>query len=80
MYMSIAEAAQFCLGTTVGIGIVFATLLASTASIRAGESWAANNRVRATAFASFAGISGVAALGGMILGGAWVVLSSPLAG
>ena len=78
--MSIGETLQFLLGTSAGVAIVFAALLASTASVRAGESWADHNWLRATAFASFAGISGVAALAGMILGVIWVIVSSPLAG
>ena len=78
--MSIGETLQFLLGTSAGVAVVFAALLASTASVRAGESWSENNWLRATAFASFAGISGVAALGGMVLGVIWVVLNSPLAG
>ena len=76
--MHIGETAQFILGATAGLGVVFAALLASTASIRAGASWEAHHRVRATAFASFAGISGIAALSRMVLGVVWVVLSSPL--
>jgi hypothetical protein len=80
MSMSIGETAQFLLGASGGIAVVFAALLASTASVRAGQSWAESNWLRATAFASFAGISGVAALGGMILGVVWVILNSPLAG
>ena len=77
--MSVGETAQFVLGATAGVGIVFAVLLASTASVRAGESWTAHHRVRAAALASFAGSSGTAALAGIVLGVVWVVLSSPLA-
>ena len=78
MHMNIGETAQFILGATIGLGIVFAALLASTASIRAGESWAADNRVRATAFASFAGISGIAALAGIVYGLVMIAWHSPL--
>jgi hypothetical protein len=77
--MGIGETAQLLFGVTLGLGVIFAALLASTASIRASESWAADNRVRATAFASFAGVSGLAALAGIVLGVIWVVVSSPIA-
>lgn len=77
--MHVGETAQFVLGATMGVGVIFATLAASTASIRAGESWAAHNRVRATAFASFAGVSGITAVAGIVVGVVWVILSSPIA-
>lgn len=77
--MSIDETAQFFLGATVGLAVIFAALLASTASIRAGESWESHHRVRATAFASFAGISGVTALAGIVYGLVLVAWHSPLA-
>lgn len=79
MYMGIYETAQFFLGATVGLGIIFAALVASTASVRAGESWEAHNRLRATAFASFAGISGVTALAGIAYGLAMIAWHSPFA-
>jgi hypothetical protein len=79
MHMSIEEAAQFFLGATIGLGVIFAALVASTASIRAGESWEAHNRLRATAFASFAGISGVTALAGIAYGLAIIAWHSPIA-
>jgi hypothetical protein len=78
--MSIGETLQILMGTSAGIAVVFAALLASTASVRAGENWSDNNWLRATAFASFAGISGIAAVGGMVLGIIWVIVNSPLAG
>ena len=77
--MNLSETAQFVLGATMGLTVVFATLVASTASIRAGEKWAAHRRLQATALASFAGASGITALAGMVLGVLWVILSSPLA-
>jgi hypothetical protein len=78
--MSIGETLQVLMGTSAGIAVVFAALLASTASVRAGENWSDNNWLRATAFASFPGISGIAAVGGMVLGIIWVIVNSPLAG
>jgi hypothetical protein len=78
--MSIGETLQILMGTSAGIAVVFAALLASTASVRADENWSDNNWLRATAFASFAGISGIAAVGGMVLGIIWVIVNSPLAG
>jgi len=77
--MSIGETTQLFLGATVGLAVIFAALVASTASIRAGESWESHHRVRATAFASFAGISGVAALAGVVYGLLLVAWSSPFA-
>ena len=79
MNMSVGDTAQFFLGTTVGLGVVFAALLASTASIRAGRSWDAHNLGRAAAFASFAGISGIAALGGLVYGLVLIAWHSPVA-
>jgi hypothetical protein len=76
--MSIEETAQFFLGATIGLGVIFAALVASTASIRAGESWEAHHRLRATAFASFAGVSGVSALAGIVYGLAMIAWHSPL--
>ncbi|MDQ2676521.1 MAG: hypothetical protein M3Y34_06900 [Actinomycetota bacterium] len=78
--MSTHEAAQILLGMSAGVAVIFAALASSTASIRAGEMWEAQNRLGATAMASVAGVSGVLALAGIVLGLAWVVLSSPLAG
>jgi len=77
--VSIGETAQFFLGATVGLAVIFAALLSSTASIRAGESWEAHHRVRATALASFAGISGITALAGIVYGLVMIALHSPLA-
>jgi len=79
MYMNIGETAQFILGATIGLGVIFAALLASTASIRAGESWESHNHLRATALASFAGLSGVAALAGMVYGLVKIAWHSPIA-
>ena len=78
--MSVHEAGQVLLGTSAGLAVVFAALLSSSASIRAGEMWAANQRVRATAIASFAGLSGISAAAGVVAGLVWVLASSPLAG
>src|SRR5688572_17428830 len=77
---SMSETAQFLAGASFGLAVVFAALLASTASMRAGESWAACHRVRATAFASFAGVSAFTAVAGVVYGLALVVSSSPLTG
>jgi hypothetical protein len=74
-----SETAQFLMGASFGLAVILAALLASTASIRAGESWAADHRIRATAFASFAGISAVTALAGIGYGLMLVALSSPFA-
>ena len=79
MYMHIGETAQFFLGTTIGLGVIFAALVASTASIRAGESWEAHNRLRATAFASFAGVSGATAIAGFVYGLFMIAWHSPFA-
>ncbi|HYH62605.1 MAG TPA: hypothetical protein VD766_12130 [Solirubrobacterales bacterium] len=78
--MSISEVAELLLGATIGVAILFAALVASTASIRAGESWESEHRIKATAFASFAGVSGVAAVAGIVYGIFLVILHSPLAG
>jgi len=77
--VSIGETAEFFLGATVGLAVIFAALLSSTASIRAGESWEARNRLRATALASFAGISGITALAGIVYGLAMIAWHSPIA-
>jgi len=77
--MSIGETAQFFLGATVGLAVIFAALLSSTASIRAGEKWEAHDRFQATAFASFAGITGVAALAGVVYGIFVVLWQAPFA-
>lgn len=74
------ETTQFLVGTSMGVAIVLATLVASSASLRAGEMWAEKSRVRATALGTFAGISGVSALAGIGLGVVWVIAHSPLAG
>ena len=78
--MGIGEAIELILGAAAGLGVVFAALAASTASIRAGEMWAAHDRVKATAMASFAGVSGASALAGIVLGIVWVAVNSPVAG
>ena len=77
--METGQAAQFFIGASVGVGVLFAVLAASTASVRAGESWAARNIMRATAFASAAGISSIAALGGIVYGLLLVAWNSPVA-
>jgi len=77
--MNIGETAQFFLGATVGLAVIFAALLSSTASIRAGEKWESNDRFQATAFASFAGVSGVAALAGVVYGIFMIAWHSPFA-
>ncbi len=77
--MNTGDTAQLFLGSTVGLAVIFAALLASTASIRAGESWESHHRIRATAFASFAGISGAASLAGVIYGLLLIAWSSPFA-
>jgi hypothetical protein len=77
--MSLNEAGQVLLGTTAGVAVVFAALLSSSASVRAGQMWAAQDRFKATAMASFAGLSGATALAGMVLGVLWVALNSPVA-
>ena len=77
--MSFGETAQFFLGATVGLAVIFAALLASTASIRAGQSWESHHRVRATALASFAGVSGVTALAGIVYGLILIAWHSPFA-
>jgi hypothetical protein len=77
--MSIGDTAQFFLGATLGLGVLFATLVASTASVRAGRSWEAHHRGRAAAFASFAGVSGIAALAGLVYGLIVIAWHSPLA-
>jgi hypothetical protein len=79
MYMNIASTAQFFLGATVGLAVVFAALLASTASIRASEKWESNDRFQATAFASFAGVAGVVALAGIVYGIFLIAWHSPFA-
>ena len=76
--MTVHEASQILLGASAGVAVVFAALLASSASIRAGEMWAAQHRFRATALASFAGISGISAAAGLVLGAIWVIVSSPV--
>ena len=77
--MSIGETAQFFLGATVGLAVIFAALVSSTASIRAGEKWESNDKFQATAFASFAGITGITALAGIVYGLVMIALHSPLA-
>ena len=77
--MDIGETAQFFLGASLGVGVLFATLLSSTASIRASESWGHHHRVRATAFASFAGLSGVLAACGIVYALSLIAVNSPFA-
>lgn len=77
--MDVNPGVQFIQGASLGVGIVFAVLMASTASVRAGEMWAEHNRLRATALASFAGISGIAALAAILVGIAWLIVPSPIA-
>ena len=77
--MDIGATAQFFLGATVGVGVLFATLLSSTASTRASESWVHQQKVRATAFASFAGLSGIVAVGGLIYALSLIAVNSPFA-
>lgn len=75
--MDISETAQLFFGASLGLAVVLAALLASTASMRAGESWESDHRVKATAFASFAGVSGASALAGIVYGLILVVSSAP---
>ena len=77
--MEFSETAQLFLGASLGLAVILAALLASTASIRASQSWESHHRVKATAFASFAGISGVMALAGIVYGLILIALSSPFA-
>jgi len=75
--MSISETAQLFLGASLGLAVIFMSLLASTASIRAGQSWESDHRVKATAFASVAGMTGVMALAGIVYGLVLFVTSAP---
>ena len=75
--MSMSETAQFFFGASLGLAVIFMALLASTASIRAGESWESDHRLKATAFASFAGLSGITAVAGIVYGLVLVAVSSP---
>ena len=77
--MEIGSTVQFLLGASLGLGVLFATLVASTASIHATESWTHHHRVRATAFASFAGLSGVVALAGIVYAISLIAWASPFA-
>lgn len=77
--VDIGSTAQFFLGASLGVGVLFATLLSSTASIRASESWVHQQKVRATAFASFAGLSGIVAVGGVLYALSLIAINSPLA-
>ena len=77
--MEIGETAQFFAGISVGLGVLVATLVSSSASIRASESWVHHHRVRATAFASFAGLSGVIAVGGIVYAISLIAVNSPFA-
>ena len=77
--MDISSTVQFILGAWLGLGVLFATLLASTASIHATENWEHHHRVRATAFASFAGLSGLAALAGIVYAISLIAWTAPFA-
>jgi len=77
--MDIGESVQFFAGVSVGLGVLVATLISSTASIRASQSWVHHQRVRATAFASFAGLSGIIAVGGLIYAVSLIAVNSPFA-
>ncbi len=73
--MHMSETAQFFMGASFGVAVIFLALVASTASIRAGEKWESDQRVRATALASFAGLSGAAALAAIAYGLVLVALA-----
>jgi hypothetical protein len=77
--MDIGATAQFFAGISVALGVLIATLIASTASVRANRSWVDHQRVRATAFASFAGLSGILAVGGLVYAISLIAVNSPFA-
>lgn len=77
--MDIGSTAQFFAGISVALGVLVATLVSSSASIRASQSWVHHHRVRATAFASFAGLSGIVAVGGLVYAISLIAVNSPFA-